>query len=353
MLQNEVYGHLTTGPVGHQILLGAEAYRQIFNYIDNLSPASPIDIFNPNYGVRPGPFSFGYGGSYGDQDVGIYWQDLMTLTPKVKLLFGARYDFNDSFSQTLLSPGVVAGPRSNVQSRGFSPRVGVVYEPVPSTSLYVAWTNSFIPNVGASRTGSAFLPTQGEQYEVGVKQAWMGGRLTTTLALFHITRSNVLTADLTNPMFSVQTGEQRSQGVELEAAGEILPGWSVLASYAFTDAAVTKDNAIPVGDALAGVPRHAASVWTKYEFRDGPLSGLGIGAGAYYVGSRQAALPSSFKLANYTRLDAEASYRFLDRYTARVNAKNLTGRRYFDGIDGYGLRPGAPLTVLGSVGVDF
>ena len=71
-----------------------------------------------------------------------------------------------------------------------------------------------------------------------------------TLAFFDLTRSNVLTTDPTNPNFSIQTGEQNSQGIELDVRGEILPGWSVIASYAYTDTRITEDNEFEVGNRL-------------------------------------------------------------------------------------------------------
>lgn len=97
---------------------------------------------------------------------------------------------------------------------------------------------------------------------VGVKTDFLDGRLSTTLAAYQITKTNVTTPDPNNSLFSVQTGEQRSRGIELDIAGEILPGWKAIASYAYTNAEVTKDNATPVGNRLANVPENQASLWT-------------------------------------------------------------------------------------------
>ncbi|MEH2247431.1 TonB-dependent receptor domain-containing protein [Nostoc sp.] len=111
-----------------------------------------------------------------------------------------------------------------------------------------------------SRTNSLFEPERGNQYEVGIK-ADITNKLSTTLAAFQITKSNVLTSDPVNPInFSIQIGEQRSRGVKFTIGGEILPGWNIIAGYAYTDARVTEDNDIPVGELLQNVPKNAANL---------------------------------------------------------------------------------------------
>lgn len=80
-----------------------------------------------------------------------------------------------------------------------------------------------------------------------------------------MTKKNVLTTDPDDPDFSIQTGEQKSRGIELDIAGEILPGWNVIATYAYTDAFVSEDEELPEGDRLQGVPENSASLWTTYE----------------------------------------------------------------------------------------
>lgn len=86
--------------------------------------------------------------------------------------------------------------------------------------------------------------------------------------------------------FNVQVGEQRSRGIEFDVSGEILPGWNIIANYAFTDSTITKDNTLPVGDELHNVAKHSASLWTTYEIQSGSLQGLSFGVGVFYVGER-------------------------------------------------------------------
>ncbi|MEH2081941.1 MAG: TonB-dependent receptor [Nostoc sp.] len=109
------------------------------------------------------------------------------------------------------------------------------FSPIEPISLYTSYSSSFVPVIGNAVDNSVFEPQRGTQYEVGVK-ADLSDRLSATLAAYQIAKTNVLTTDLNNPSFSIQVGEQRSRGVELDIAGEILTGWKIIAAYAYTDA---------------------------------------------------------------------------------------------------------------------
>src|SRR4028119_759714 len=115
-----------------------------------------------------------------------------------------------------------------------------------------------------------------------------------TLIVYVLTSmAMAITSDPNDPFASIQTGEQRSRGVELDVAGQILPGWNVIASYAYTDARITQDNEYEVGNQLVNVPENSASLWTTYELQSGALKGLGFGVGLRYVGEREGDLENS------------------------------------------------------------
>lgn len=173
------------------------------------------------------------------------------------------------------------------------------------------------------------------------------------MALYDITQSNVLTADPENSGFSIQTGEQRSQGIELSLTGEILPGWNVFAGYAYNDARVTEDNSIPVGNRVVQTAPHAASLWTTYEIQRGDFQGLGFGLGLFYVGDRAGDDANTFEIPSYLTTDASIFYK-RDRFRAAVNVRNLFDIDYFEsGFNQTRVFPGSPLTVQGSVSWTF
>ena len=230
--------------------------------------------------------------------------------------------------------------------------MGIVYQPIDSTSLYASWTQSFSPQFfGRVRSGELPEPTEGEQFEIGVKQEFFDDKASATLAFYDLTRSNVLTTDPQDPDFSIQTGEQKSRGIELDVTGEILPGWNVIATYAYTDAFVSEDEDLPEDDRLQGVPENSASLWTTYELQQGSLQGLGFGFGLYFVGDREIQLPNTIQLDSYVRADAALFYR-RNNYELALNFKNITDTEYYS-TQGFFVTPEAPFTVLGNVSVKF
>lgn len=347
-LQNELFGKFNTGALRHNFLIGLELARYRFSFDFAEASVDPIDIFNPSYNAIVGEFIPRSARKYGSDNIGIYFQDLIEILPNLKILAGGRFDFNDS-SRSNLRTNTTDNQQSNSY---FSPRAGIVYQPSQTTSLYVSWSNSFNPQFfSRSRTDEQFQPETAEQFEVGIKQELFNNRLSANLAFYQLSRQNVLTSDPIDPRFSIQTGEQRSRGIELDIAGEISPGWKIIATYAYTDASVTEDEVIPVGNQLVDAPRNSASVWTTYQIQQGNLQGLGFGTGLYYVGERQAQLPNTIELPSFFRTDAAIFYR-QNNFRAAVNFKNLFSVKTYE-TGGNGLVPGAPLTVLGTVSFQF
>jgi iron complex outermembrane recepter protein len=348
-LQTEVEGRFNTGSIVHRPLIGVELRRNIWDYT-SFDVADPIllDIFDPDYEVSlpdiPDEETFSY--TTRRDTVGIYLQDQITLAENLKLLLGGRFDGfyrRDDF-----------GTPEEESLTDFSPRVGIVYQPTQTISLYASYSESFQPDrfFGRSATGDPFEPTRGTQYEVGLK-ADISERLSATLAAFHLTRTNVVTPDANDPRLSVQVGEQRSQGIELDLNGEILPGWNIIASYAYTDAITSEDNVIPIGNRINGVPENAASLWTTYEIQRGDLSGLGFGLGFYYVGDRFADNENTSILEDYFRVDSALYYQ-RENWRVALNIRNLLDTTYYEASQARNIiYPGAPFTVIGSVSVQF
>lgn len=349
-LQTELVGRFNTGSIVHQPLIGVELRRNVWDYT-SFDVADPIllDIFNPNYDVdlpaTPDEETFAY--TTRRDTLGIYLQDQITFADNLKVLVGGRFDAfyrRDDF-----------GTPDEETLTAFSPRVGIVYQPIQPISLYASYTQSFQPDrfLGRSAaTNEPFEPTEGRQYEVGIK-ADISEQLSATLAAFEITKTNVLTLDPIDPDISIQVGEQRSRGIELDIGGEIQPGWNIIASYTYTDAITSEDNNIPVGNRLINVPENAASLWTTYELQSGDLKGLGFGLGLYYVGDRYADLDNTSVLPSYFRTDSAIYYK-RDNWRLALNFRNLFNQTYYETAQNRNIiYPGAPFTVIGSFSIDF
>lgn len=358
-LQTNVIGKFATGPVKHTLLFGVDLNRTTevgFGAFD-FDNALPLDLSNPVYNRFPRPDLRSLPAFFAEQDtqnrLGIYIQDQMDLLENLKFLVGLRYDMVDQKTQaqdTLFSPA----SETTQNNSALVPRVGIVYQPIPILSLYASYSQSFNPNAGIGFDGNAFKPERGAGWEAGIKAELLNRKLFATLAYFDITKQNVLSADPFNPPFSVATGEQRSRGFDFDISGQILPGWNMIASYAYIDAEVTEDKTIPVGNRLIGTPQHSASVWTTYQIQKGRLRGLGVGVGVNFVGERFGDLDNSFTLEPYSLFDAAIFYERSDWRWA-INFKNIGNVDYDAGTPFGNTRVGVgePFTVIGSVSVKF
>ena len=175
------------------------------------------------------------------------------------------------------------------------------------------------------------------------------------IAFFNLTKRNVANPDPNNTMFSVATGEQRSRGIELDIAGEILPGWNIIANYAYTDADITEDNTGIEGNRLYGVPENNFNLWTTYDIQSGALEGLGFGLGFNYVDERFGNNANDFMLDSYFLTNAAISYQ-RDNWQAAINIRNLFDVNYIEGSRNsrtFGITPGAGFTLIGSFSIEF
>ena len=360
-LQTNVVGEFSTGAIDHKLLFGVDfsnTYADLLTEVNIASPL-PLNVFDPVYNAVPRDPSQRV--TARDEQVettrfGIYLQDQISFTDNLKLLGGLRYD---NIDQTLDISGLAFGESEQSQNPdALTPRIGLVYQPIPAISLYTSYAQSFTPGTETSAEGELLEPEEGDGFEVGVKAEIIPNRLAATLAYFDITKQNVASPDpdstgVTNVF--VATGEQNSKGIEFDLTGEILPGWNIIASYAYIDAEVTEDNVIPIGNGLVGIPEHSASLWTTYTLQQGSLEGLGFGIGFNFVGEREGDLDNSFQLDDYFLTNAAIFYE-RENLRLAVNIKNIFDVDYIQGTPFSRLRNievGEPFTVIGSVSVQF
>lgn len=338
----EVHGSFDTFGLKHRVIAGVDANWVEFWYDFRRFDAAPIDIFNPVYSGPTGtPPSIGASREV-TTDVGAYVQDLISIGSYWKILAGARIDhYRDR--QYDLSFGNAPSYFSQSQA---TPRIGVIFEPTRELRVYANYARSFNPQVGTRlKNGEIPKPEQGEQYELGVKYVALNGRLTAGAAIYQITKKNVATTDPTDQNFSILTGKERSRGFEFDLSAKPVDGLQLIATYAHTNAIVIADDDLPIGSHLLNVPRNQATLWTRY---DPPRFPVGFGLGIFYVGEREAYLPNTFKIPDYTRIDAALYWKIDRKFELAVNLQNLTDITYYDGQNSY-IYPGAPRTVLATL----
>ncbi len=360
-MQTEVLGEVQTGIVQHDLLVGLELQRSVARARRDFPAGTrSIDLFDPEYLSESeydaffGDFEPTAGEDTTSHTIGIYAQNLLSIGEQVKILLGGRFD--QVFQNTEGVPGLttfITGDSEYSEPSAFSPRVGIVYQPVEPVSLYAGWSRSFEPQTSIDREGNPFVPIRGEQFEVGVKTEFLDGRLAANLAAYQITRQNDFLpdpVDLAN--FSIQTGEQRSRGIEFDVVGEPLPGLRLIAGYAYTDSIVTEGTPDVEGNQRVNVPEHQANLWAVYEIQSGALEGLGLGAGLFFVGDRPRDPQNTFTIPSYLLTNALVYYR-RDNWRVQLNVDNLFDVRYFPDRTNIGVAVGEPLTIRGTVAVNF
>jgi iron complex outermembrane recepter protein len=376
----------TTGPVGHKLLVGGNGGIDTtdFNRIQFFSgpmkgaAARPgagsinVDAYHPVYGLAPALSSFGQGpinDRYTRSSAyAAYLSDLLTFSEHWKATVGLRYSGERQYTAERKTPPLSTSRNS---ASKVLPTGGLMFEPNRTWTLYTSYSTSFVPEsagVQDANGRNSFSPESAHQVEVGTKADLLESRLSTTLALYDIHRTNVLEPIPCNAgvggLCSQQVGAERSKGVELEINAHLLPTWQTLFGYAYTDATIERSNSSAtaplVGARLTNSSLNNLHVWSRYDIPSGALKRLGIGIGAYSVSSHTGSLPSLndarvLLLPGYTVVDLALYYTLLDRYDFTLKVGNMFDRRYFEGVNSttneLGVVPGAPRYILLSMRV--
>ncbi|MBP1178332.1 TonB-dependent siderophore receptor [Methylobacterium sp. PvR107] len=332
----------------HTVLAGVEytnGYRRAYQTQSTNFPS--VSFQNPVFGAALVGLQFQSDLKQKTELNGLYVQDQIDLGLGLQLLVGVRYDTGTQYYFSRTPTARTIPP--DQQLSGTSPRVGLIYRPVEPLTLYASYTTSFKPQTDNVLNVTNPPPETGEQYEIGSRLD-LTPDLTLSAAAFSITRNNVSATDPNNANYAVITGQQRSEGVEADLAGQILPGWKVIGGVSVLDARITKDTTFAVGNRLVGAPAFSGSIWSTYQFQQGFLLGWNIGAGVTYVGRRTGDLNNSYSVGGYARLDAAVFYDFNEHARFSINARNLTDRRYIEQpFNQTNNQPGAPFSVLATI----
>lgn len=330
-VDTQLQSDFATGAVDHTLLTGVD-YLRMRNDIDaDYGTADPISMTNPQYGNANVNINFPYAVINRQEQTGLYVQDQAEWNKWI-LTLGGRYDFAKTSTFTRSSSSL-----AEINDEQFTWRGGLNYVFDNGIAPYISYSESFEPISGSTLGGKPFDPSRGKQYEAGVKYVPKDLPVTVTAAVYQLTKDKNLTADPANTAFSVQGGEIRSRGFELEAKAAATQNIDITASYSFTDAEYTHDT-LYEGKRPAEIPRNMASLWADYTFHETVLSGLTVGAGARYVGNTSSFYGSgpktnqTFNVASYTVADALVKYdlaRFgLPGSSIGVNVNNLFDREY-------------------------
>ncbi|MDQ0123371.1 iron complex outermembrane receptor protein [Pseudomonas lini] len=330
-LDNNLEYRFNTGALEHTTLMGVD-YRHFNRKYDGLNAYNvlPVDLYGKNNydssSVTP-VLDTQWDNTL--RQTGVYLQDQIKLDQWI-LTIGGRQDWAEIDNKDILA-GTVSSQRDNK----FTGRVGLTYVTEFGLAPYISYSESFLPTLGTAapeRGGNAFEPTEGEQYEVGVKYQPLEKTLITA-SVYQVKQKNALTGDTEYPQYQAQNGEVRSRGVELEVKSSI-DNLDVLAAATYIDSFYTKSTYGDQGNRNEAQAPVSAALWVDYHFTQAALSGLTFGAGARYTGRKPGDSANSFDVPSYVVYDTTISYDMgkldasLRGLQTRLNVQNIFDREY-------------------------
>jgi len=351
--QTELTQKLNVAGMDHQVLYGVELGKQNKDQaFVNRANAATVNLFTPQ-ATAPvwTPPTVSATNTFSDFTTSsAYVQDLVSLTDRWKALAGLRYDrFEQETRPT-------AGRALQRTDREWSPRVGIVYQPVRNQSYYVSFSKSFQPsgeNFALAANNEQLAPEETTNKEIGAKFDFFDGLASATASVFQIERTNIKFTDPATNLL-VPVGTQRTNGMELTFAGDLSNGWQIWSGYAYLDAEVTSSPSVDNSDNRAAfrnipiqgkrptlTPKHSANLWLTKALGNGWRAGAGLN----YVDERFANPGNTVTLPGYVTADAMVGYK-MGKLDLQLNINNLFDKKYI--VSGHGTSPnlnlpGAPI----------
>lgn len=341
-LDNQVQARFSHGAFEHTVLVGLDYQKSDYDTRTRGGLAPQLDIVNPVYGVHVNTPTLVTSNSHQDRhQLGVYAQEQLKYDDRLVFTLGLRQDDADAKTTNRLRSLTAVDRVVKQDDKEFTYRAGLTYLFDNGIAPYVSYSESFLPTMGVNPDGGVFKPTEGQQYEIGLKFQPNNFDGYFTVAWFDLTQKNVLTTDaIKGGSWREQTGEVNSRGIELEGVVSLTEGLDLIAAYTYDDVEVTSDNAasltVPSKKGLrpAYVAEHMASLWADYTVQGGALTGFGFGAGVRYVGPTYADAFNTIRNDGYTLVDAVLHYD-LGRLTPilsgarfQLNASNLFNKDY-------------------------
>ncbi|EKT53363.1 TonB-dependent siderophore receptor [Providencia burhodogranariea] len=333
-------------------LVGIDYRHTREDYLLMAGKASPIDIFDPNYGGSYGPVNNMMSNTLQTSvQVGIYAQQQAKFDNGLILVVSGREDWSDSKTQNRKNANTTEQRDSK-----FTYRTAAMYLTEIGLAPYVSYSTSFNPQLGVNFYGNNYKPITAKQIEAGIKYQPENENINLTLTAFELKQQNMLTTDPDNNLNSIQIGEVRSRGIELQGVYMPIEGLNLTAAYTYNQLENTKTNKPEEkGQRPTGLPEHTASAWADYTIQGGQLQGLGFGAGVRYTGSSPVNTDGSISNPSTTLVDAAAHYDLgglssnLKNWRLGVNVTNLTDKQYYTSCSMGGCSVGFDRTIIGSL----
>jgi len=316
---------------------------------------------------------------------GVYFQDLISITEKLKVLGGVRWSWQEAEVSTYKETATGKGnPESAVPTvtpkrldNAFSPKAGLVYQPTTDISIFGSYSSSFTPNTGTTVDLKPIKPSIIDQYEAGIKKDWFKGLLSTNVTVYQITNSNLAQmaqykadgSDNLDTNIKVLSGETKSKGVEVDVTAHPVDGLNIIAGYSYNDMRYTKTSGLNgsfiEGNRVARTPVNTANLSFFYTLQDGFFKNVSVGAIANYIGDRIGGWNNQYDstkpggiwdreipLEGYTTIDVSAGYTW-SKFSILCKLSNITNELNYTVHENYSVNPIAPRQVMTSLRYKF
>jgi iron complex outermembrane receptor protein len=393
--QININGNFKTGRIAHTLLVGADADQSrttsngftypgnatAFNY-GNINLLDLNSINNSTALPATTAVSETFAPVY---RMGTFVQDLVALTDQFKVLAGIRYSFqktprtlttNFATGAKTLSNNVIG--KSKVET-AFSPKFGLIYQPIKTTSFYVSYANNFISNTGIDIYNAPLDPSTVDQYEAGVKNDLFGGRLSANVTIYRIKNDKfaqqaLLKADGTpngDTNVKEMSGSTASDGLELDLTATIVKGLNFIAGYSYnfirytatldkTTIGSTTIGGTVEGQRLVGTTKNTANGTLFYTIQNGDFKGVKLGASAYYTGNRNGGYNDSktgaasrlIPLSAFTTFDFSAGYSWKN-LSLLAKVSNISNELNYFAHENYSINPIAPRQFMTTLSYKF
>lgn len=322
----------------HNFLIGYnyDNYQVKNTYGSLPNVLTDISLFNPE--VIPQPNTQTSGLQDKIVSSGFYTQARLKVLEPLTLILGGRVSEYKSDRRRIAPQATTDWSRRALETGEFTPYAGLVYEINPQISVYGSYSDIFVPQNVQTAQKEIIKPRQGQQYEIGVKGAFLNDKLNASIAAFKLNDVNRAFRDLNYPNDSYYTaaGEVESKGIEAEISGSPLPNWNLTAGYTYFTNEFLTHASLEGKPISTAEPENSFKLWSQHNFPDGYLAGLklgfGINAVSEYAGSRGTQLDR--KQGGYTLFGAAASYAVNKNLIVALNAENLTDKKYYASTGG-------------------
>lgn len=395
--QLSLQGNFNTGSVKHQIFTGADwenSFATAYTFAFDPANYDTINLFNFDPSTQRNDIPNARTTQIAKTETnrfGVYFQDLITITEKFKVLAGVRWSWQEAevttYKETYANKVQTVKPENAIPTVGakkldnaFSPKFGLIYQPRKDVSIFGSYSTSFTPNTGTTADLKPIEPSIIDQYEAGIKTDFLQGLLSTNVTVYQIVNSNLAqTAEFkadgslnSDTNIKVLSGETKSKGVEIDVTARPIDGLSIIAGYSYNDMRYTKTSGLNgsfiEGDRLVRTPANTANLSFFYTVQDGFFKGVSLGAIGNYIGNRlggwndqhstdlvkypDGIYHREIPIEGYVTIDASVGYTWR-KFSILCKLSNITNELNYTVHENYSVNPIAPRQVMTSLRYKF